>query len=87
MSQDSAQIRYQLNIERITEAILNDIPLNPINNLQWPCIICNKNVLRSQKAIQCDTCHKWSHIKCENMSNETYDSLVSSDVEFDWHEL
>ena len=56
--------------ERITESICTGTELNQPNNLSWPCVICNKNVTSSMKAMQCDACNKWCHIKCDCMSAE-----------------
>ena len=31
------------------------------------------------KAIQCDLCNYWNHIKCDGVDNKTYESLKKSD--------
>ena len=56
----------------VLEAIRNDQNLSTPNNLKFPCSICNKNVLENQKAIQCDSCNMWCHIKCDGTPIETY---------------
>ena len=43
-----------MTTELVIEAIRNDQNLSTPNNLKFPCSICNKNVLKNQKAIQCD---------------------------------
>ena len=48
----------------------------------YDCGICDKEVEENDKAIDCDICKKWCHIKCINMSEETYDSLPEE--KFDW---
>ena len=53
-----------MNLDLIIEAIRQDTNVNSLNNLKFPCSICNKNVLNNQKAIQCDSCDLWCHIKC-----------------------
>ena len=59
-------------IDRISGSILSGKMLNPLNNLSCPCSICNKNCLKNQKAIQCDKCDKWCHIRCDGTSDEEY---------------
>ena len=49
-----------------------------------PCSICNKNVLSNQKAVHCDSCNKWCHIKCDGTSLATYYYLMSSDDTVLW---
>ena len=44
-------------------------------NIRSPCSICNKSVLNNQKAIECDTCGKWIHRKCDGTSNGKYEEL------------
>ena len=63
-----AQIKHQLTFDRIIEAISLDKDLNIHNNLKFPCSICNKNVLQNQPGVVCDTCDKWCHIQCDDLS-------------------
>ena len=55
-----------------------------ISNYKFPCR-GNKNVLRNQKAIQCDTCNLWCHIKCDDTSTEIYNNLMLSEDTDTWH--
>ena len=32
--------------------------LNPSKKLKFPCSICNKSVMKNQKAVKCDICKK-----------------------------
>ena len=68
----STDIRLQNTMERICGSILSGKVLNPPNSFKWPCSICNKNCLKNQAAIQCDSCDKWCHIKCDGTSIEKY---------------
>ena len=68
----------------VIEAIRCEKNLYTPNNLKFPCSICNKNVLNNQKAIQCDLCNLWYHIKCDGTSLETYNDLMLSQDDV-WH--
>ena len=37
-----------------------------------PCSVCNKAVQNRQKSIECDTCNKWVHIKCNKLDDKDY---------------
>lgn len=80
---NSSQLKLSLTNDRIKEALINNTPLNPnpTNNLKWPCSVCNKNVLRNQKAIQCDLCDKWCHITCDGTSPKTYNDLTTNELD------
>jgi len=42
-------------------------------NPKYPCGICAKIVSQRHKAIQCDTCNYWNHIKCNEISDSNYE--------------
>ena len=44
-----------------------------------PCSICLGPVAKNQKAIFCDNCNKWCHVKCNGTSEEKYQSLIEED--------
>ena len=77
-------ILNNMTTELVIETIRNDQNLNTPNNLKFPCGICNKDVLTNQKAIKCDSCDMWCHIKCDGTSIETYNKLMLSE-EDSWH--
>ena len=82
---DSSQVKLKQTYDRITVAISLHRELNIPNKLKSPCSICNKNVLKNQKAVQCDTCNKWCHIKCDGTSIEMYNYLIITDDTVLWH--
>ena len=82
-TQDTNLIKLQLTMQRIIDSLRSGTRLNKPTKLKNPCSLCNKNVLDNQDAIQCDTCDKWCHIKCENISKEVYNSM--NDPNKDWH--
>ena len=48
----------------------------------FPCSSCEKNVNNNHRAIQCDICDKWIHLKCNFLNNKDYDNLKKSDDPF-----
>ena len=69
------------HIEHIVENILSDLE-PPCNNIPFPCGNCNKNV--DKKAVFCDHCGKWIHLKCNNISNSEYRVLVEELDDKQW---
>ena len=49
-----------------------------INYPKFPCKICEKNVSAKVKAVQCDLCERWVHIKCNNLNYLDYRYLQNS---------
>ena len=45
---------------------------------KFPCKICAKNVSENVKAVQCDLCELWVHIKCNNLNYLDYRYLQNS---------
>ena len=48
-----------------------DIESNP-GPVKFPCTMCGKPVAKNQNALACDVCEKWSHIKCNGVSQSDY---------------
>ena len=49
----------------------------------YPCAVCKKIVLNQHKAICCDHCNQWVHIKCNDLNDLDY-NLLKSNNEF-WY--
>ena len=49
------------------------------DDLKLPCKICSKTVSHRHRAVQCDLCNFWNHIKCDNVDNKLYETLKKSD--------
>ena len=86
----ASQIKLQNTIDRIAGAILSGTNLNPppTRNIKWPCIICNRPVQTNQKAIECDTCHKWCHINCDGrVTTQEYEFYMQNqdNTDIKWH--
>ena len=45
------------------------------NNPKFPCRHCVKNAHDKDKAVQCDLCEHWIHIKCNNLNYLDYSYL------------
>ena len=50
-----------------------------INHPKFPCKICAKNVHDKDKAVQCDLCELWIHLKCKNFNCLDYRYLQNCD--------
>ena len=46
--------------------------------LKFSCRICEKNVSDKDKAVQCELCELWVHIKCNNLNYLDYGYLQNS---------
>ena len=57
--------------------LAGDIELNPGHSDK--CSVCDKRVLNSHPAIQCDDCELWVHTRCCDISGEEYQRLQLSD--------
>ena len=47
------------------------------------CPVCKKKVLRNHRAISCDICQKWCHIKCGRVTPRVYREMQNTE-HFDW---
>ena len=47
---------------------------------KFPCKICNNPVLKNHKAVECDNCGLWVHIKCNEINTQTYKYLKKKAV-------
>ena len=45
----------------------------------FPCGICNKPVANNHRAVQCDICDLWIHIKCNSISPAVYKEMSETD--------
>ena len=49
---------------------------------KFPCSSCEKNFNINHRAIQCDICDQWIHLKCNFLNSKDYDSLKISEDPF-----
>ena len=45
-------------------------------NPRYPCGTCGRNISQRFKAIQCDICNNWNHIKCDGITLYDYKKMV-----------
>ena len=62
--------------------LCGNVHLNP-GPVSFPCTVCNCSVNCNHKALLCDGCQLWSHIKCVSVSTKMYEQLQSH-AEFSW---
>ena len=48
-------------------------------NVKFPCRKCEKPVAKNHRAVQCDVCDYWVHIKCNNITALKYESMQEDD--------
>ena len=48
---------------------------------QYPCVSCGISVGEEQDSICCDTCNKWIHFECTNLSRQDFDFHCQNDDE------
>jgi DNA-directed RNA polymerase subunit RPC12/RpoP len=72
-------IWYDLCLEllRCILAIQKAHKKNP-GPIQYPCGICGRSVNSNHRAISCDNCEHWVHIKCGNISPVEYNNVACS---------
>ena len=58
-------------------------PENATRKPKFPCTRCEKNIASNSKAISCDLCNNWTHIKCSRfMSVDKYNQLTKTNSTF-----
>ena len=61
----------------LTILLSGDIHYNP-GPVKHPCTDCSKPVKSNQKAIQCDFCDLWIHLKCTKLTVSEYNLMSKS---------
>ena len=54
--------------------LFGDVQTNP-GTIKYPCPVCSKPVANNHKALPCDICHKFTHIKCDGLSANDFTRL------------
>ncbi|CAG2200390.1 unnamed protein product [Mytilus edulis] len=63
--------------------LCGDIHSNP-GPTKYPCTLCAKAVKSNQKALQCDECNEWTHIKCNGQINEKEYAMFQKHEHLSW---
>ncbi len=58
-----------------------DPPPEEAETFIYSCGACNKTVGKRMRAIQCDLCNFWNHIKCDQIEPSHYEVLKKSDTQ------
>ena len=53
--------------------------------IKFPCGTCSKPVANNHRAIRCDLCSLWVHIKCNFTSVEEYNRLIDHNSSWTCH--
>ena len=64
-----------------TILLSGDVHMNP-GPIKYPCTNCKKGVRSNQRAIRCDFCDEWTHMKCTTISLSQFNKLSTSDETF-----
>ena len=46
-----------------------------MTGIKFPCGVCSKSVANNHRALCCDSCDKWVHMKCNFLNKKTYQKL------------
>ena len=55
----------------------------PPRTFKYPCGACAKPCMKNQAAVMCDTCEKWTHLKCTQISAQNFKALSNPNAS--WH--
>ena len=42
--------------------------------IKYPCTVCGRSVAKNHKALQCDYCDQWFHLKCNLIDKKLMNS-------------
>lgn len=77
---------YKLNLFLLRSGDIHPKP-GPGNTRKpkFPCLICQKGVIKTSKAVSCDQCQQWTHIACtKTISTKQYETWIKDEIEFDF---
>lgn len=63
--------------------LCGDIQSNP-GPSKYPCTLCEKTVRYNQKALQCDECKEWTHIKCDGQITDAEYAMFQKHEYLSW---
>ena len=81
---DPSKKKFLLRLLMVCGDVENN-PGPPKRAPKYPCTECNKGVTSRSKAINCDSCNEWTHVKCSgSLTEKQYDDLVVSENDFNF---
>ena len=72
------ELKQRWHRAMIMLALSRDISLNPCP-VKYPCGLCSKSVASNHRAVLCEVCYYWHHIKCVQISPSEYKLLSASE--------
>lgn len=72
------ELKQRWHRAMIMLALSGDISLNP-GPVKYPCGLCSKSVASNHRAMLCEVCYYWHHIKCVQISPSEYKLLSASE--------
>ena len=70
-------VNHRTSCQMMLLLLSGDIELNP-GPIKFPCGICQNAVRDGMRAVCCDECDVWYHVKCYSISNAVYKTLKNS---------
>ena len=64
--------------------MIGDVHYNP-GPIRYPCTKCKQPVKSNQKALQCDFCDHWTHLRCTTITVKEYHILAKCDDQYFCH--
>ena len=58
--------------------LAGDIETNP-GPVKFPCGLCHRPVANNHRALECDTCNQWYHIRCAGVNPNEYNNFVKAE--------
>ena len=65
----------QCTLSLLVIVLSGDIELNP-SPIKYPCITCQRPVASNQRALGCESCDSWVHIKCCGVTPSQYKAYL-----------
>lgn len=72
----------KLHVPRLAAATYRSNWIQPGPNAEYPCQICNSDVLDCHKGISCDNCLEWFHQLYISMCSDSYGRQANSSLQW-----
>ena len=68
------RMKFSTRYDLQDDSLSGDVCPNP-GPVKNPCTVCFRPVAKNHRAVSCDGCYGYSHIKCEGLSYSFYKDL------------